>query len=453
MADLDWLLDRMRQYPDSDALISDGEKTSYSQFLKSVDLARRSIDQAGIEKGDTVAIVGEFGGTTCALLLALIENDNIITPLTTGAYRRNPHFLEISEVGHVFRVDKGGNLTTEKTPSEVANCLNLALKEKRSAGLVLYSSGSTGDSKGAIHDFGRLLEKFRTPRKSLRTLTFLLFDHIGGINTLFYTLSNCGTVVTVSDRSPSSVCRAIEDFRVELLPVSPTFLNLLLIGSDHQDYDLSSLKLITYGTEPMPESTLQRVADCFPDVTLQQTYGLSELGILRSRSKGNRSLWVKMGGQGFDLQVREGVLWIKAESAMLGYLNAPSPFDEEGWFCTQDLVEVEGEYLRILGREEEIINVGGEKVYPAEVESRLLELDNVKDAIVYAEPNPITGQMVVAAIQTEDVEEHSSLKRRIRKALRGKVALFKIPQKIVLRESEVYNERFKRMRLNQNRAV
>ena len=97
-----------------------------------------------------------------------------------------------------------------------------------------------------------------------------------------------------------------------------------------------------------------------------QTYGLSELGILRSKSKGPDSLWVKVGGEGFETRVIEGLLEVKAKSAMLGYLNAPSPFTEDGWFKTGDSVLTDGEFIKILGRESEIINVGGEKVYPME---------------------------------------------------------------------------------------
>jgi acyl-CoA synthetase (AMP-forming)/AMP-acid ligase II len=97
---------------------------------------------------------------------------------------------------------------------------------------------------------------------------------------------------------------------------------------------------------------------------------LSELGILRCKSKAADSLWVKIGGEAFETRVREGLLEIKAKSAMLGYLNAPSPFTDDGWFKTGDLVEVDGECFRILGRKSDLINVGGEKVYPAKSKAR-----------------------------------------------------------------------------------
>jgi len=100
----------------------------------------------------------------------------------------------------------------------------------------------------------------------------------------------------------------------------------------------------------MPQATLQRLKRVFPEIKLQQTYGLIELGVLRSKSKSDDSLWVKIGGDGYQIRINNNLLEIKADSAMLGYLNAPSPFTEDGWFMTGDQVEIDGEYVKILGR-------------------------------------------------------------------------------------------------------
>src|SRR6185503_3831066 len=121
--------------------------------------------------------------------------------------------------------------------------------------------------------------------------------------------------------------------------------------------DLSSLRVVTYGTEPMPAATLEQATKALPNVRFQQTYGMTELGILRSQSRESNSLWVRVGGEGFECKVVDGRLWVRAKSAMLGYLNAPSPFDADGFLDTGDEVLVEGEWLRILGRGGEIINV------------------------------------------------------------------------------------------------
>jgi acyl-CoA synthetase (AMP-forming)/AMP-acid ligase II len=233
---------------------------------------------------------------------------------------------------------------------------------------------------------------------------------------------------------------------VELLPTSPTFLNLLLLSGAHERHDLSSLKLITYGTETMPESTLKKVHEAFPNVRLQQTYGLTEIGILRSKSRGDDSLWVRVGGEGYQTKIVDGRLWVKAESAMLGYLNAPAPFDEEGYFDTGDRVEVDGEWVRILGRESEIINVGGNKVYPAEVEDVLLQMENVTDVAVHGEKHPITGQVVVATILLEHEEPLADFKVRMRQFCNGRLAGYKIPVKASFADGPLYSPRFKRMR-------
>ena len=126
------------------------------------------------------------------------------------------------------------------------------------------------------------------------------------------------------DRGVASVCRVIARHRVELLPTSPSFLNLLLISGAPGSFDLSSLALITYGTEVMPERTLKMANEVFPGVRFLQTYGLSELGILRSKSESDDSLRAKIGGEDYETRVVDGRLLIRARSSMLGYLNAPS---------------------------------------------------------------------------------------------------------------------------------
>src|SRR5437899_4617689 len=248
--------------------------------------------------------------------------------------------MPISQVDAVITHADDKNYQVRSSGSRVEHEQLVRLRLEQRPGLILFSSGSTGKSKAVVHDLVPLLEKFTVPRQTLRTMTFLLFDHIGGINTLLYCLSKAGCVGTVQERLPDPVCAEIERDKVQVLPTSPTFLNLLLVGEAYRRHDLSSLELVTYGTEVMPESTLKRFHELFPKVRLLQTYGLSEVGILRSTSRSSDSLWVKVGGDGFQTRVVDGMLEIKARSAMLGYLNAASPFTADGWFKTGDAVEV-----------------------------------------------------------------------------------------------------------------
>jgi acyl-CoA synthetase (AMP-forming)/AMP-acid ligase II len=219
-----------------------------------------------------------------------------------------------------------------------------------------------------------------------------------------------------------------------------------LLSEASRRHDLSSLELVTYGTEVMPESTLRRVHALLPHVELLQTYGLSEIGILRSKSKSSDSLWVKVGGEGFATRVVDGMLEIKAASAMLGYLNHESPFTADGWFRTGDAVEVDGEFIRILGRKSELINVGGEKVYPAEVESVLQLMDGVEDVAVAAEPNRITGQIVAARVKLSTAETLADFRQRMHAFCSDKLPRHKIPQKVRLVGGTLHGSRFKKLR-------
>lgn len=430
---------------DTDAIVWQDRPWTYGWLLDRLDDWQQRLEAAAIPRGAVVSIEADFSPDGVALFLALLERRCVIVPLTSAVERQKPEFIQIAMIETRF-VEDGVSISIEHTPEKTAHAHYDTLRERGHPGLVLFSSGSTGKSKAAVHDLSLLLEKFKTPRKSQRAITFLLYDHIGGVNTMLYTLSNAGCMVTVPDRAPDTVLAAIAKHHVDLLPTSPTFVNLILLSQAWQRHDISTLRTVTYGTEPMPESTLKRFHELFPRITLQQTYGLSEVGILRSKSKSSDSLWMKIGGEGFETRIVDGMLQIKAQSAMLGYLNAQSLFTNDGWFLTGDAVEVDGDYIRILGRKSEMINVGGEKVYPAEVESVLLQMPGVVDAAVRGEPNPITGSIVVARVNLETHEEPAEFKKRMRAFCRDLLSPYKIPARIEIADSEQYSSRFKKMR-------
>lgn len=444
---IDFLRDRFKDAGESDSLIWRQKTYSYSYLLAQLDEWISILEREGVAPGTVVSVEADFSPRAIALMLALIERNCIFVPLSSSIEGKKPEFREVAEVEAIITIDENDEIQIRPTGHTAEHEIILKLKQSEHPGLTLFSSGSTGKSKAAVHDFVPMLEKYKVPRHSLRTITFLLFDHIGGVNTLLYNLSNAGCVITVPDRKPETVCQAIQDYQVDLLPTSPTFLNLILVSDAYKKFDLSSLKTVTYGTEVMPESTLARFHQLFPAVRMLQTYGLSEVGILRSKSKSSDSLWVKIGGEGFDTRIVDGLLEIKAKSAMLGYLNAPSPFTEDGWFITGDAVEVDGEYIRILGRQSELINVGGEKVYPAEVESVLQTMDGVEEVIVNSEPHPLTGNIVVAKVKISTGESLAEFRKRMRGYCSGKLSRFMIPQKVVITEAELHGERFKKMRL------
>jgi len=132
---------------------------------------------------------------------------------------------------------------------------------------------------------------------------------------------------------------------------------------------------------------------------------------------------------------------------MIGYLNAPSPFTEDGWYRTGDRVEVDGSRIRFLGRDGDLISVGGQKVYPAEVEAALREVDGILDAVVFGKPHPILGASVFARLQVPaGTIEPAALRVHVRQALTGKLEPYKIPQRMEFTEEGLQNARFKNVR-------
>ena len=443
---IDFLHDVFRSRSDADALVWQERQVSYGWLDETVVRQRHWLGHEGVPRGAVVSLEADFSPQSVALLLSLIEHGCVTVPITAAQGTRSDQLCKLAQVEVRVRIDDEDRIRLDTERAGADHPLLLRLKEADRPGLVLFSSGSTGTIKAAVHDFVPLLEKFRARRNAWRTVALLHFDHIGGLNTLFYTLANGGALVTVADRSPEVVCRQIERFRAQLLPASPTFLNIMLLSDAHRRYDLSSLEMITYGTEVMPETTLQRLRKSLPTVRLLQTYGLSEVGILHSRSRSSGSLWVKVGGEGFETRVVEGMLEIKARSAMLGYLNAPSPFTEDGWLRTDDAVEVDGEYIRILGRGSDVINVGGEKVYPAEVESVLQRMSGVDNVTVWGESNAITGQIIRADVRLATSESIHEFRKRMVRFCRDALPIFKIPQKVVLVTETPTTGRLKKQR-------
>tara|TARA_Y100001958_G_C21244371_1_gene573568 strand:+ start:1181 stop:2530 length:1350 start_codon:yes stop_codon:yes gene_type:complete len=439
--------DIFKSYDSKSAIVWNEDIVTYTSLVKLIEKNKHNLYSFDIKAGSVIALIGDFSPVTIGLLFSLIELRCIIVPLNRADGQNKRKLYDLAEVDFVINVNEDETISVKSIDTtDKKNSFYIRIIKKDVPGLVLFSSGTSGEPKAAVHDFSKLLKKFYKRKTSLKTLNFLLFDHWGGLNTMFHILSNGGTLISVIDRRPKTVCKLIEHHNIELLPVSPTFLNLLIISKSYKDYDLTSLKIISYGTEPMPKHTLRELNNIFPDVRFIQTYGLIELGVMNSKSKSNDSLWVKVGGEGYETRIVNEILHIKADSAMMGYLNAPSPFTEDGWFITGDKVQQKGEYIKILGRESEIINVGGEKVYPQEVENCILKMKNIKDVIVFGKTNPITGKIVCAKVELNKVEDKKLLIKRVKKFCKKNLEVYKVPVKIYINDDPKYGSRFKKIR-------
>ena len=442
---LDWLFDRFRRYAEAEAIVWRDETYSYGQLLDRVGSAVRFLEDQRLDAGASIMLNGDYSPAAIALLLAAAARGIVLVPVASHVVADRAKLAEIAQCSARVDVKDGLTYRLTRLPHRMDHPLLVQLTASLRPGLVLFSSGSTGKPKAVLHDLAALLSRFEAERHTQRIITFLLFDHIGGVNTLLYTLANHGCVVMLEARDPETVCHAIARHRVEVLPTSPTFLNLLLMSGALNRSDLSCLRLIDYATEVMPQATLDRLSEALPGVAFHQSYGLSEVGIMRTKSRASRSVWLSLDDT-TQTRVVDGILQVKTPTTMLGYLNAPSPFTDDGWFVTQDEVEVDGRWFRIRGRKTDIINVGGEKVYPAEVESVIMEVDNIADVTVTSEPHPFTGNIVVAEVTVGSDEDLKEVTRRVRAHCFKKLAPFKVPVKVTRADRERITERFKKER-------
>ena len=383
------------------------------------------VDLSDVKAGDVVALIGDFNPPSILTLLRLIDLNTIIVPLTVETTEDHEYFFESAQVDLVIKDGEVWRREHEQNHPMIEE-----LRNRGNAGLVLFSTGTTGRPKAILHDFSYFLKRFDTPRPTLRTINFLLFDHIGGINTLLHTLFNRGVVVAPKERSVEGILESVEEHSVEVLPTTPTFLRMMLMSGLIPDKIPKSLRIITYGTERMDQPTLDQLCELLPKVDFRQTFGMSELGIVRVKSEARNSLFMKVGGTGVETRTVDGVLQIRSANRMMGYLNAPSPFNDDGWYDTKDVVEEKGEFYKVVGRTSEVINVGGLKFMASEVERIALMHDGVSLVKVYGKDNPITGQHAEIIVQPKKMDgfDKISLKKHLTENLQRHM----VPRKIIV---------------------
>lgn len=438
------------KFKDNDqiAIIYDGKKYSYNElYIKIKEI--ESFIKDKIKSGEVVAILADYSFVSIALFFALYENKNIIAPITSTSQKEIDGKLKESFSTKIINLEDE-KLVITNIKSEASHKIINDLQTSKCAGLILFSSGSTGAPKAMIHNLDTLVDSYGDKKqKQINMLVFLMFDHIGGINTMLNILSMNATMIIPQNRNADDICKLIEEYKIAVLPSSPTFLNLILINRSYEKYDLSSLRMITYGTETMPEGLLNRLKAVFSKVKFLQTFGTSETGIAATSSKSSSSTFMKIDDENLEYKIVDNELWLRSKTQILGYLNrSMESFTNDGWFKTGDLVELDNEgFIRIIGRNKEIINVGGQKVLPSEVESVLLDMDEIEDCLVYGEQNAITGQSVSCDVVLKHGIDDSGFKILVRKFCKDKLDNFKIPTRVNVVQKTEFTERFKKSRI------
>lgn len=294
LVDRTWILDRVKQFGDTLAVVAEEKHITFDAIAQST---HNWLINESITEHSVVVINGVFNATTLGLMLCAYIKQCTIAPLFNS---EATHLDTIINTVHPdLLCDTRDDTMCCSALAPVATTRPALLKQLDTlgeSGLILYSSGSTGTPKAILLSLDKLLQRYQV-RKDHPTSTiagFLFFDHIGGFDVLMQCLMTGCALVSMTERTPEAVCQAIERHRINVLPTTPTFLNMVLINRSHQRADLSSLTVIAYGSEVMPQATLDLLQQALPQVALKQTYGMSELGVLPTESKAGNSLWLKI---------------------------------------------------------------------------------------------------------------------------------------------------------------
>ena len=401
-----------------------------------------------IRNHDRVLIYSDYTFHSISLLLSLSDLNINIVPLVKTTESEYHEKVDSVSPHLILSFDENKKLIIENF--KLASNSDEIFKDvtnKGDTGIILFSSGTTGKPKVMVQNLTKIISSIKTPRKqkSLRFIILLMFDHIGGINTLFNCLINGSPFIIPEDRSHSLVISLINKHQVNILPTTPTFLNLLMIDESFDSSKLKSLKLITYGTERMSEVILNKLNLNLPKVKLLQTFGTSETGILKTQSKSSNSLFFKIIDDGKEYKIVDDELYLRSKTQVKGYINYNNDnFLSDGWYATGDLVETDVDgYIKIIGRKNKIINVGGLKVLPKEIEDVINSVNGVDDSTVFSEPNNIVGNIVCAKIFTQ-LENTKELKLEIKSVCRKNLDKYKVPVKLFFEKLEV-TERGKKL--------
>jgi fatty-acyl-CoA synthase len=317
--------------------------------------------------------------------------------------------------------------------------------------LIMYTSGTTGQPKGAVLTHGNMTWNATNQLLGLdlgqheRTLALGPLFHIGGLNgTVNPTLLRGGCVVMVRRFDPEATLDVIEHQRVNSFFAVPTMLDAMAREPSFATRDLSALRSVSAAGAPVPLPTLRTWLD--RGVTMQQAYGMTEAApgctvldcadAQRKIGSAGKPVFftdVRVARpDGTDADVDEvGEVLVCGPNVMAGYWNDPQRTAEvltdDGWYHTGDAgcLDAEG-FLFIRDRYKDMIISGGENIYPAEVESALLELPGVDEAAVIGIPDDKWGETVLAYVVPSPGAPADP--QTLQTGLRERLAGFKVPR-------------------------
>ncbi|MFN2588635.1 MAG: long-chain fatty acid--CoA ligase [Actinomycetota bacterium] len=464
----DLLLASSREHPDKAALITpSGAAVTFSEAAARAGSVARNLASAGVSSGERVAIavhnVPEFVYSYFGILAA----GAVVVPLNPMLTEREARrVLEDSETSLVLGVAPAGD-AAERAAAErgiryveagewAAGRAELAPAAASPGDLAVlaYTSGTTGDPKGAMLGHGNLLANVdqqmsvdaRVDHSDVLLLSLPLF-HIFGLNVTLGLLARTGASGVLTDRfEPVECLRLIQQHRVTVMFGAPTMYAALVATPGADQYDLSSVRLAISGAAPLAPETLRGFKELF-GVDVYEGYGLTETApTLTSNRVANAPRPGSIGKPLPGVEIRlvdetgaevelgdPGEIVARGPNVFHGYWRKQDEtqraFTDDGWFRTGDVaVQDEDGYLYIVDRKRDLVIVSGFNVFPSEVEQALVENPKVAEAAVVGVPHPYTGEAVKAFVVLEPGAE--AREDELIADVHTRLARFKCPRSI-----------------------
>jgi acyl-coenzyme A synthetase/AMP-(fatty) acid ligase len=292
--------------------------------------------------------------------------------------------------------------------------------------VTLLTSGTTGKPKAARHTWTSLARPVRRTDAAAGQRWLLTYrpNLYAGLQVALQCLANQGTlVVPRAGSSPTEIARLMAEQRVECASGTPSYWRRLLLFADPDVLREVPLRQVTLGGELVDEEVLHGLSTLFPAARIVHVYATTELGRCFSVSDGRAGFPAAfldaVSPDGVELRVLEGELHVRSANAMEAYDNGREmrlparSWARTDFVATGDLVEVRGDRVFFVGRRSDLINVGGNKVHPAEVERVLRAVPGLGDVRVYARTSSIAGQLVACDIVPEPGVDPVQLKREL----------------------------------------
>ncbi len=480
------------QHPDGQALLAPGRSpASYEEILERVESLRDSLLGFGVRAGKRVITLVQ-DGPECTCLLLSLSSVTVAAPLDPSCTMRELDvFLEQLQPTTAVLPEGAPGRLMDYLEGRGLNILKLVAQEgpagscrieadslphdspKQTAlsgsesGLALYTSGSTSIPKLVILRNGQLkysadcMASVLSLSPADRCLAVMPFFHIHGLSTLFATISSGGSIVCPGRFSEDLFFRCLQEFRPTWYSAAPSIHTLILRhGLSRTTVEPGILRLIRSASGPMPSETLERISEFFA-APFVEAYGMTEASP-QIASNGLPPTAYKQGSVGrasgpririFDEAGRqvdpgiEGEIAVRGENVAERYENDAQANTEcfrDGWLFTGDLgyLDTDG-YLFITGRKKDVINRGGEKVSPREIEEVLLQHPAVLEAVAFPVDHDVLGQDVAAVLVLRegfDVSVNAQifqthLAAAVREFAAEKLAVHKLPQTIFFVDS------------------